>query len=124
MDEYNDGMLEETTIIVSFGTPDGFILGIEEGNTLGSIDGEMLSSSLGSAHGIELGIDEETELGSSDGSCDGSNEGTVLGSSHVALEVTRYGILRDQNLGSHLDLPMVKQLDRMKASYLAIHMVK
>ena len=82
---YDDGMLEVTTIGVSFGTPDGLLLGTDESFKICCADGEVLGSTFGSVYGIEPGIYERTYLGYFIGSLDGSNEGTVLGSPDVAL---------------------------------------
>ena len=66
-------MLDGRTLGVLLVTPDGLVLGNDEGIILSSTDGEVLGTTLWAADGITLGLDEGTELGSSDGSSNCSN---------------------------------------------------
>ena len=47
-------MLEGTTLGVSLCTPDGLVLGADEGIILGPTDGELFVSVLGAADGFTL----------------------------------------------------------------------
>ena len=83
MDGDKDGILEGSTLRVSFSTPNGIVIGTGKGIILGFNDVELLGSTLGPADGITLGLDEESELNYPDGSFHGSNEvkpeGSLLG---------------------------------------------
>ena len=64
---------------LSLGPTDGETLGTEEGIILSSSDGEVLGTTLRATDAITLGLDEGTQMGSSYGSYDGSNK-ILLGS--------------------------------------------
>ena len=103
-------------------------------------DSEVLGSTLGLDDRVTIGLDDGSDLGYSIGSFDGSDngifEGSLLGVSlgkmlelswvhMMAFSMAIFmAFFRDQHWECHLDLKIVKRLALMKASHLAILLLK
>jgi hypothetical protein len=101
------GLDEGDSLGIVDGTADGPALGTVEGAVDGARDGIELGSAEGAKDGCEDGCEEGTELGDREGSAEGIRDGAVLGTAEGARDGVDEGIKLGEADGTRLTVTLI-----------------